>query len=1059
MAPTSRALAIAAAVLLPAAVLGTVWEHFQQPPELSGHAADFELRLAMAPPRVVVLGSSLAHRGVDLDVLARSLGVAREEVVMLQLPHAASAHWYAILKNRVFSGGYRPELVLVVGAMTTMLNHDLLAMDANVARLFNQLGEDEPVLEEKVFPLIDSRGHAGGRSREWAARYREELLEAYRDRALGALLGAHGRPLEGQALAANANERVFANHRMDYDLHPKAAALARLQPATGTADPFDVRAVSLLAEIEELARSHGSHVVYVRTPFPPSNPNIDVVPPLVEADALDLLAEIGSGFLDMRALPFDDSHFEDMRHMTRAAAVRFTRQVAERLTEMGALSGAPSKVVTGRVMPVSATREGAVDAVWPVVSTVVESCVTALEVTGRADLLAGMWARNVWDPPVGVEVGGAPVPWAPAAPDDPCTPAALLTNGAIQVYGPADEVRLLVGDEPSGRSTASRWIHPNSSLVLGFADGFEAGDVPLRVRVRAHLFGDGQARVRIGGEEVVLERQGPRGLAQFELAAPTGPWAAEIVSEGPLVHLRNVVLRRGADVSHPVGDPAMQSGASVRVIGGRVEDTRVKAEFDDEPPAVPFRLRLRAGPRGVGLFVMPQFVELADAPDSHQARPNRCSPVRLYEDEQPLAGHHSVCLDVARKRDGRSCHAGEVLYFAASDGSKPEENGRRYTVRLAEDRLCETFAQKGATTLRDSRWLYPGDTARFVLPRAKLLRFADGANRLELEVLPHLMGDAGGMSWRLEADGVVLAENTLLPGGPWRSREVFALEHPVPPRSDEVVLTLHNPSPTTFLLASMAGLTEDHATWSEEPVQPEEPLASGPPLWLADRVTRIGEVPPVPELKRVTEAEDGSYEARLFPLWPVSNSVMEKQEMGWWSPLRMQRDGRELVPAPSRKTFCGRCSDCFMHLGQAVLFKSGPRGPGTLVPRLGEALPLPTPRGRSVYWVYPGTALDFAFDRPWEGGRVTVSVRLWGATAAREQELGGVTLVVRDRVVPVVWDEEGVGTASVDVPATGQGAWSIRIASDDPRVFAVVEELLVTDARGPLRVDDPLPPD
>jgi hypothetical protein len=290
-------LPLVLAALLPLLVLGVGAVHLSSPPDLSTRAVEFDRELAKARPEVIVMGSSLANRGIDLDVLAREVNVPADRLLVMQLPHSSLAHWYAMLKNRVFANGYRPKVVVVVGAMTTMLNHDQLKFQPNVERLIEQLSPDEPEIARKVFKVDDVGEFRELYARARASRYRERLLLGVRDSLLTVFFTEHGKPGEARKLADKINEEVFSNANMDYELHNNQATglgSSSTPPLVLAEDePFELRRDGMLDVFQELAEAHETKVVYVRYPFPPSNRDMDEVPPEIEADAVGLDAGVG----------------------------------------------------------------------------------------------------------------------------------------------------------------------------------------------------------------------------------------------------------------------------------------------------------------------------------------------------------------------------------------------------------------------------------------------------------------------------------------------------------------------------------------------------------------------------------------------------------------------------------------------------------------------------------------------------------------------------------------------------------------------------------------------
>ena len=85
---------------------------------------------------------------------------------------------------------------------------------------------------------------------------------------------------------------------------------------------------------------------------------------------------------------------------------------------------------------------------------------------------------------------------------------------------------------------------------------------------------------------------------------------------------------------------------------------------------------------------------------------NRCSPIRVLEDGNPLAGPNASCEVVTRQGLGRTCHTPDKLFFTTSDNTSPytTEPERAYQLTLDPDRTCDA-----------ALWLYPGDKAKVML--------------------------------------------------------------------------------------------------------------------------------------------------------------------------------------------------------------------------------------------------------------------------------------------------------------------------------------------------------
>jgi hypothetical protein len=133
-------------------------------------------------------------------------------------------------------------------------------------------------------------------------------------------------------------------------------------------------------------------------------------------------------------------------------------------------------------------------------------------------------------------------------------------------------------------------------------------------------------------------------------------------------------------------------------------------------------------------------------------------------------------------------------------------------------------------------------------------------------------------------------------------------------------------------------------------------------LFAYAKVTRSGSVADLGKVKRPEEVVPDLIEGHLFPLWPISNSVLYNAGYGSWSPLSLSVNGQALRSVVDRKAFKDGCDDCFMHIGQSLVYKNTIQT-DQIVPGLDPRIPLPTAEGQEVYWVYPGTSVKFSFDK------------------------------------------------------------------------------------------------
>jgi hypothetical protein len=724
VARPSRPLPRLVAVLVPLLALGLAARHITRDAAPTGRALLIDRRL-VDEPAVLVLGSSLARADVLPEVVAEALGLPEGSVEVLTIPNATMPHVYAILAHRVYGNHHRPAMVIVAGALTSMITPDVLK-DMNVDRLMNLVDRYDPVLATKVF---DGRSgsFAWYLNRERAGRMRDRLLDGWRDHWLALLFGTQHEAWEGARLAARVDEVVYAPERMDRSLH-RAAPTGMYAGAVEeiTLDGVDPERDSLLPETAALAAAHGTRLVFVRTPFPPSNADNDLVAPELEAAATATLAHHGALWLDLRAMGLPEEQFQDMRHMTPEGAERFTRHMAAEILRAYDVEGPSTQLLptTPEIAPAPCDQ---------VVQRALEAA-----------------AANVRVAP-------------PLLPGEACAPRR--------------EVRW--ADDPTG--PPSWWVLPGETATWALPPGTE------RARVSGHL-GDTAERFE---RTVPGDPDAPWTL--LPSACPTCPPALRLRAER--LTLVDHMVATGPDGDRfLVGRPETQGPHTARLLGGRVEDTTLRAEFAAPPPPLP-AVAPRKAPQQTGVFVLPTLAPLADAAETLASRPDRCSPVRVLEDGAPLPRPHERCPDVSGLRAGRTCHAGEALYFSASDSLPPAGTGRSYTVALDPSRLCDARGVAVGTPLRGLLWLYPGDVVRLTVSREQLLRLRDGLLSVVVDASAPIAGPSPALTVRLVSDTGELARGALQ-----GSRAALALDHPRLDVDAPIYVELVNDAETWWLV-------------------------------------------------------------------------------------------------------------------------------------------------------------------------------------------------------------------------------------------------------------------
>jgi hypothetical protein len=102
----------------------------------------------------------------------------------------------------------------------------------------------------------------------------------------------------------------------------------------------------------------------------------------------------------------------------------------------------------------------------------------------------------------------------------------------------------------------------------------------------------------------------------------------------------------------------------------------------------------------------------------------------------------------------------------------------------------------------------------------------------------------------------------------------------------------------------------------------------------------------------------------------ISDLSLRKAGLGRASPLVLMEDGRPLAAHASNDNHLKRCAGAFRHAGSVLQFSPKGNSEAALsrAYRLVHDERVPLPRGddgRELYWVYPGTHLQFTFTGAW----------------------------------------------------------------------------------------------
>lgn len=212
-----------------------------------------------------------------------------------------------------------------------------------------------------------------------------------------------------------------------------------------------------------------------------------------------------------------------------------------------------------------------------------------------------------------------------------------------------------------------------------------------------------------------------------------------------------------------------------------------------------------------------------------------------------------------------------------------------------------------------------------------------------------------------------------------------------------------------------------------------ETLAPAKVPLAASKIDRSGVAPVVTPSAAGPEREACGREWKI-PEWRFlsEGSVMDLG-FGPHSPLRITRNGVPLVRRAKASQLLS-CDGAFAHVKDGIRYSMTTAGDGATYAVELTSEPYTVVDGfPRVWWVYPGTSLDFTFDAPWKGAAFSVAARVTRVGAGD----GAPALSVGAMSTSL---ETGAGTLSGDPPGS---AWSLSISSPSNGPYLAIDALTV----------------
>lgn len=686
-------------------------------------------------PRVLLIGSSHLGRGIEPKALARQLGLAPKDVHALWRSNMQPPHWYAILENRVYGNGHEPPVVLIVSTLRRTLQVEVEG-GMRTASLVEQLGEHEPVIDEKVFGRRREGSGWWGLVKARRTRFRESLTDTVKGAVTGWFFVAPdevpaggSRVAAGEARADAAMERLLGGEgARDLSLQSRVIPIVEddrevHEDDKALRDPAD----TLVPDFIDLIQSHGGKVVFVDLPVAPKVADHHEVDPDLARAFVELLNEKGAGFIDLHDVPVENHHFRDPTHLNTKGRDLVTAALAEALAPFGLTDDAAplpaAELSLERLLRPVVSRTGAVPELdqepaqrgkgacaWEI------PLPTATHFQERELKSFGLGAIS----PVVVLQGDQridPFGTKGSFRGDTCLGRSWNTGKTVRFTAlpgttpTASDFRAVIADELpfEGSRDPVHWAFPGTTLTVTLpgSDAMEGETAHVRVVLRQAGPGALPRLTGPGDAAVPFTKTGSLIAAELDVAPGTANWPVSVVvpEDGAAFVVAQLEVTALGSTSAIIGVEA----AEVETVTAFARTGPYALSFKTDPPMLG---PLPSAPKRVtdlaARVQLPDLAPLSMTALRERLLVNR-SPLVVYENGRALPGPNTTCLKVRKEGGGTFCHHDERLFLSSALGGLPGENGHSYSLGLSDERKT------------GEGWLlYPGDVMNAPVPPARL---------------------------------------------------------------------------------------------------------------------------------------------------------------------------------------------------------------------------------------------------------------------------------------------------------------------------------------------------
>ncbi len=289
---------------------------------------DMEEILYENKPEVIIVGSSIAAKGVRIPILANLLDLPIKSVMTLKSSTATMPTMYAMIQGRIFANGIRPKLIIIVSTPRWIIT--------------NRVVRKIPFQNHKTDPdqhLINAVGQDGKQFHSFSAKtehVRDEYLSTIRY-----LFGEKIFNIRDEDVVHSLDQLFAFEKRINQDnksVLPVSISQAKLRNPTLSTDryPIPPSDVQLYPHLIELVHSYNCNILFVEFPVSQEIQAEHDLPKGLHHEMAKNILSLGGGLLSYFHTQ-EPMIFADLIHLNLRGSEIFTKKLASDIKKINAL--------------------------------------------------------------------------------------------------------------------------------------------------------------------------------------------------------------------------------------------------------------------------------------------------------------------------------------------------------------------------------------------------------------------------------------------------------------------------------------------------------------------------------------------------------------------------------------------------------------------------------------------------------------------------------------------------------------------------------------------------